>query len=385
VSKLKTLIKLIVFFIVNLLVTPTKEIKLKTLLVIRLDEIGDYILFRNFLETLAKSERYRSYKISILGNNVWESLSENFDDEFVDGFIWLNKKRFNKDLKYRFNKLREITSQGYEVVLSPAYSRNFFLSDNIVKLLSAAEKIGSAGDLSNITKWQKNISDKYYTRLIPASREIIFEFERNREFFENLLITNIDLKNPRIYLSNKNLNFDLSDCYAIFFIGASSNYRQWEMKNFAKVAEYLKEYHNYDIVLSGGPNDIEKAKEFKGHFREDLLDLVGKTSLLDLLYLINDSNLIVTNETSAPHLAVALEKKNINIFVISNGNHFGRFIPYPKGIYGNYFPIFHPEIEKDLDNYKKLIDTYGFGSNLNINDITSGDVIARIESVLNES
>ena len=124
-------------------------------------------------------------------------MSESLDEEFIDDFIWLNTKGFNKDLKYRFNKLTEITSHAYEEVLSPQYSRNFFLSDNIVKLVRSDKKIGSTGDLSIITKWQKNISDKYYTSLLPGTSETLFEFERNREFFENLLSTKIGLKNPK--------------------------------------------------------------------------------------------------------------------------------------------------------------------------------------------
>ena len=339
----KNLIKFIIFFFINLLIRPNKKIKLKTLLIIRLDAIGDYVLFRNYLEIISKSERYKNYNISILGNSSWKSLSESLDKKFIDDFIWLNTKRFNKDLKYRFNKLTEITSHAYEEVLSPQYSRNFYLSDNIVKLVRSDKKIGSTGDLPIITKWHKNISDKYYTSLLPGTSEILFEFERNREFFENLLSIKIDLKKPSIQLRNKSHNFNLPESYAILFIGATANFRQWKLKSFANVAEYLKNYHNYKIVLCGGPNDIEKAKEFSEFFKEDFLDLVGKTSLLDLLYIINQSSLLVSNESCAPHLTAALDRININIFVISNGNTFGRFTPYPKKNIWKLFSYFPPQ------------------------------------------
>jgi ADP-heptose:LPS heptosyltransferase len=89
---------------------------------------------------------------------------------------------------------------------------------------------------------------------------------------------------------------------------------------------------------------------------------------------------MIANETSAPHFAVALEMTNI--FVISNGNHFGRFTPYPKEIWPYYYPIYHPEIEQDLDNYKQLSNSYGYGSRLNINDISVEKVKNRISEVL---
>jgi len=87
--------------------------------------------------------------------------------------------------------------------------------------------------------------------------------------------------------------------------------------------------------------------------------------------------MIVSNETFIPHMAVALGLKNI--FVISNGNHFGRFIPYPSEITVSYFPIYHPEIEKNLENYKILSNTYGYGSKLDINEISPEDVIDKIK------
>ncbi len=86
-------------------------------MIIRFDAIGDYILFRNFIEVLKKSEKYRDYKITLLGNNAWKSLSKELDSEFVDEFIWLDRNKFHKDFLYRYKKLKEITACGYEVVM----------------------------------------------------------------------------------------------------------------------------------------------------------------------------------------------------------------------------------------------------------------------------
>ncbi len=380
ISKLKTLIKFIIYYFINLIISPSKEIKPKSLLLIRVDAIGDYVLFRNFIEVLKKSEKYRDYKITLLGNNAWKSLSEELDNEYVDEFIWLDINKFNKDFLYRYKKLQEITSNGYEVVLSSVYSREFFVGDNIIKLINAKEKIGSSGDLSNIRRWQKNISDKYYIKLIPAKDELMFEFSRNKEFFENLLHVKLDNTKPQIDLKSKKLSFELPQKYAILFIGASASYRKWNIERFARVGEYLKEKHSYEIVLCGAPSDSEDAMKFKNNFMGEYIDLVGKTSLIDLLYVIYNGNIIIANETSAPHFAVALEMTNI--FVISNGNHYGRFTPYPKDISENYHVIYHPKIEKDLDDYEKLSNSYGFGSSLDINEISVESIKTKIDELL---
>jgi ADP-heptose:LPS heptosyltransferase len=379
-SKLKTTIKLVIYGFISLAIKPSKMIMPKSLLLIRLDAIGDYVLFRNYIEELKKSEKYKEYKITLLGNSAWKSLSEELDGEFIDEFIWLDRNKFNKDFVYRYQKLKEIVANGYEVVLSPVYSREFFYADAIVKLVHADEKIGSIGDLSNIIKWQKKISDSYYTKLVQAKNELMFEFSRNKEFFENLLHVRLDIHKPHIELRQKNLSFELPQRYAILFIGASASYRKWGIDKFASIGKYLKEQYEYEIVLCGGPADIDDAKEFAKYFGNNYLDLVGKTSLLDLLTVIYNGNLMIANETSAPHAAVALEMTNV--FVISNGNHYGRFTPYPKDVSENYHVIYHPEIEKDLDNYKKLSNSYGFGSELDIHEISVDSVKNKIKEVL---
>lgn len=380
IPNIKAVIRFIAHFFISLLISPEKEITPKTLLLIRLDAIGDYLLFRNFIEVLKKSKKYKEYKITLLGNSVWKSLSEELDGEFVSDFIWLDRSKFNKDFFYRYKKLKEIVALGYDVALSPVYSREYSYGDTIVKLVNADDKIGSAGDFSNIREWQKNISERYYTTLVGAKNELMFEFNRNKEFFEYFLHTKIDLQKPTINLQPKQLNFELPDRYAIIFIGASASYRKWDIENFASVAKHLRKTYGYDIVLCGGPDDVDDAKLFRQSFKDDYLDLIGETTLLDLLYVIYNGQLMLSNETSAPHFAVALEMTNI--YVIYNGNHYGRFTPYPKDMSENYHVIYHPDIEENLNDYQKLANSYGFGSDLDINEVSVKSVISSIDDAL---
>lgn len=380
ISNLKKLIKLLIFSLINLCISPSKEIKQKSLLLIRLDAIGDYVLFRNFIKLLKKTHKYNDYKITLLGNIVWKNLSKELDYEYVDKFIWLDRNKFHKDLIYRYKKLKEITFYGYEIVINPAYSREFFYSDTIVKLLTANEKIGSSSDVSNLNAWQKNISNKYYSKLISAKKEPMFEFNRNKEFFEKLIEENLLILKPKINLKEKKLSFNLPQNYAILFVGASKSYKKWDIQKFAMIAKHLKDNYGYKIVLCGGAKDINESKSFKHYFNDEYLDLVDKTSLVELLYVINNGNIIISNDTLAPHIAVALDMKNV--FIIFNGFNLGRFVPYPKNLSENYHVIYHPEIEKNLDNFKKLCNKYRFGSELNINTISVDNVKEKLDMTL---
>ncbi len=169
-------IRFFLYGIINKIAYNKQSISEKSILLIRLDAIGDYILFRNFIEIIKKNEKYKDYKITLLGNEVWKEIAQKLDSEFIDDFIWLNRRKFNKNLIYRYRKLKEIIKKGYEIVVNPTYSREFYYSDIIVKVLTAKEKIGSEGSLLAVALGITNIfvipNANYFGRFLPYLKEI---------------------------------------------------------------------------------------------------------------------------------------------------------------------------------------------------------------------
>jgi ADP-heptose:LPS heptosyltransferase len=95
--------------------------------------------------------------------------------------------------------------------------------------------------------------------------------------------------------------------------------------------------------------------------------------------LISVAEILVSNEASAVHFAACVSTPFV---CISNGNHFGRFNPYPKEmeISGKY--IYPAEIEKNLDDKELLEKEFRFDSNLDINTITTEKVIKVLSEFL---
>ncbi len=370
--KIKLFILKIIYSLIDFFIKNPKKIQKNSLLLIRLDAIGDYILFRNFIEILKQNEKYAKFDIYFLTNIANKNLAYELDKKYIKHFIYLNRDKFAKNFLYRYKKLNQINNIGYEIVLSPIYTREFLAEDNIIKLTKAHEKIGSKGDLSN--KVLKG--DLCYTRLIDAKNEILFEFYRNKEFFENLLNTKIPLQKPNITLSEQAPKSKLKTPYAILFIGASKSYRKWGIENFIQTANYLAKH--YHIVLCGGVHERQDAIIFNRFFKKNYTNLVGKTTLNDLLYIILKADLMVSNETLAPHIGVALGVDNV--FVISNGNHYGRFTPYPKQANASYHAIYPPSFANIP--HEELVKLYGFGSNLDINEIKFDALKKRLDEVI---
>ena len=53
-----------------LFITGNVKRKDKTLLIVKTDGIGDYVLFRNFLGIIRSSDKFKDFKITLLGDGI---------------------------------------------------------------------------------------------------------------------------------------------------------------------------------------------------------------------------------------------------------------------------------------------------------------------------
>jgi len=361
--------------------SPQNETGKKTLLVLRLDSIGDYVLFRNYLEFIKRSKKYDGYAITLCGNILWKDLAEKYDAHIVDEFIWLERAKFLSNIFYRFDFLKRIRLKQFSVVIDPTYSREILFGDTLAKASSAPEKIGCTGSLDSHAKWKRKLlTDKVYNKLYASVERNLFEFNRNKEFFEHLLDEKIEIQKP-FFISSSKTEFELpSFRCAVVFPGASDPKRIWTPKSFAVVSKFITEHLGLRVILSGSQNELSLSTQVKQlSASEKVEDWCGKVKLEDLPELVSRASFVVANETSAIHFAAAA---GIPFFCISNGNHLGRFNPYPSEIFDNAFFIYPEEVEK---NFTEIVrdEKFRFTSELDINTITPDRVIALIEKQKN--
>ncbi len=337
--------------------------KKNTLLLLRIDSIGDYILFRNFIQELKSSEKYKNYTITLCGNSWWKELAETLDAGVIDRFIWVDYNNMS-DNKYRFTVYKKIFFSRFETVIHPTYSRDIH-ADNIVNHSGAQHKIGYDGDTVNLSREIKEHNNQFYTKLITTTHPYRFEFYRNKDFFESLFKENITLKKPKIEPKQE------ADNYILFFPGAKDSFRRWNTKHFAELATRLSIiYPSFKIRICGSSGDSTLAAEIISNTTVSIEDLTGKYSLVELLDVICASKLIVANDSGPFHLCVAL---NRTVVCISNGNNYGRFTPYPEEMKTNSIVLYPSEIlsyseEDRLRKFHKMV------KDVDINDITVTEV-----------
>lgn len=306
----------------------------KTILVIRIDAIGDCILWLDQAKEYRKA--FPEHRIVLLHNKVWTDIAERLP--WFDECIPFDRTKIG-DFGYYKQLITTLNQYSYEKTFSPVFSRDFFTVDWLVHNVNAREKIGYEGDYQNNrslaflnlyiqTKYDKlhlkERADKWYTTLVPNNESCVMELQRNASFVRRTI--NPDFKSTlpvfpfEIPLSNKIPN----EKYAILFLGASYIQKTWPLDNFIKITHSIP-YHT--IVLCGDKNDQPIANEFISLYEGEkpIVDLTGKTSLIELISVISKASFVITNDTSASHIAVATRTPSICIL---GGGHYGRFHPY---------------------------------------------------------
>ena len=192
-------------------------------LIVRLDAIGDFILW---LDTAKEYSRiFPGKNITLLANSAWANLAK--DIPYWDSVWSIEMTRFSRSPLYRLKLLCKIRRAGFEIAIQPTFSRVFLHGDSIIRASGAKNRIGSLGDMSNITSTLKAISNRWYTNLIPAIKRPLMELDRNAEFLRNLTNQEFIANLPKLpILTALPDHLKLQGNYFIIFPGASWHGRQ---------------------------------------------------------------------------------------------------------------------------------------------------------------
>jgi len=349
----------------------------KKALIIRVDEIGDYILWRKCIDPLLNADKLKNFEVHFVGNQSWKSL---FDLEFKETFqkiTWLDKTKFKKSMIYRYTFLRNIAKENYSIVINPTYSRAKRVDDSIVKAAKANTNYGHVRNNENYLPYERNFDNNLYHHLFEVKSKSSFEFNKNKAFAEwfceksfNLSDINFDANIlPSVKIEN------LQKKYFIVFPGSRSSARIWSTENFIEVSNYLYEKYQLTALVCGGNGDIVYANNFIINYKNPCIDITGKTSLPDLLSILNNAACLISVDTGSIHLAASVGCLTLGVF---NGSQYGRFSPYPIEISSNIISFYPKQVLEDIN--KNTLSKYELITNISYNDVTSKEAIDYLAS-----
>jgi len=290
---------------------------------VRLDAIGDFILWIEAARAMRIIYPHDKFKITLVGNETWGELAQKLS--IADHYIFINREKFRRNLLYRYNALKQIRMQGFSIAIQPIFSRRLEIGDSIIRVSGANECIGPVGDLSNMTVKEKQQSDAWYTRLIPNDNHISIEIERNAAFIKKLGVTDFSVKPPELnYTGSLPSDFHLTDYY-ILFVGAGWSGRKWPTQNFVKLSRRIYEMTGWTGVICGDRNEVSIGTTLTQDAGVPMQNWAGRTSLPELVGIINGGNCFIGNESSGIHISSAVSTPSVCIL---GGGHYGKFLPY---------------------------------------------------------
>jgi len=312
-------------------------------LLVRNDSIGDYLLFRPWLRRLAAEVRGRGQHLTLAANALWAPLARAWDADCFDELLVVEFGRFQTDTAYRAEVLRGIGAMGYGELIYPLHVREPAV-ENFFRYLAAPVRVGSQGE-HRAEPWFQLLDKEGYTQLLPTTREVLFEYDRNGEFFANWraafggAVAGEPVARPPLHIpvaAAEAARFAAPDGRPaiVLFPGASARQKRWPTSHFARLAQGLHQRYGpkYRLVVAGSAADDAHARRIQQAAGPavPLDNQCGQTNLLELAALLSQASLLISNDTVAAHLAVQL---GTPCLVVLMGENYGKFFPYPPSLH----------------------------------------------------
>jgi len=284
------------------------------ILVIKLGAIGDVIRTTAALQGL--KEKYKNCRIE------WVAKKESFDILKNNDFI---------------SKIHIISDKAIKKLKNKAYNLVISLDDEHEACELAAninyKKIIGAYLKHNQKMYTEDSSLWFDMGLIPrfGKQKADVLKAKNRKTYQEIIYGILGLKykkqEPVLDLDKKSLHFakKFSQKNEIktsdFVIGVNTGAGgRWEDKKLSieKTAELINKLNvqikNVKILLFGGPEEKERNEKIKQLVKEDIIDAGCNNSLMEFASLVNLCNVLVTSDSLALHIGVALKKKVVCFF-----------------------------------------------------------------------
>ena len=293
----------------------------KKLLIVRLDDIGDYLLFRNQLGMYKQSSRWKDYSVTLLGNTSWKDLFTLLDPKTVDDAIWVDKHEYLQSASYRLALWTRLRMAGFEVVIAPSRTRPLVMDDLCMLAAAPLRAIGSENTYVH-ARWNRE-SDREYDELFRPTNPWSHEFLFNAQFSAWVCGMGYDKRRPHI---GYRCQPAAPGSYVICFIGANTRSKRWPVGRWVEFITLYNQSHSGSVILAGAGGQEElMAQAIQDRTGAD--SIVGKVSLPQLLRWVAGAQAVLTNDTMAAHLSVSCMRPTV---IIANGVNYLRFTEYGR-------------------------------------------------------
>jgi heptosyltransferase-2 len=276
---------------------------IRKILFITLSNIGDVVLTLPVLDVLRGKFPYA--RITVLVGMRPKQIFQ--DNPVADRVVVYNKRAPLSEKIALFNTLQR---EHFDIVVD--------LRGSLLGLFIQARY-----KISPFLKIPKNIAhmkDRHLYKIKDIMRKL------NISSYEGVLKHSLYISpQDENYIKNilKNNNINEQDKIAVISPGARSDTKRWKADKFLTLIPLLIGEFAVKVVLVGDADDIYTSRYISENSRLAVLDLVGKTTIGQLSYLLKKSSLAITNDSAVLHIASYLNVPTVAIFGISDELKYG--------------------------------------------------------------
>lgn len=277
--------------------------------------IGDFFLMTPMIKHI--KDKIRNSHIALLTDNETIAGYLTGQSSIVDEALVLkiNEYSLGQFLRYCFSLRR----QNIDILIIPYINLN--QNTLLLGLLSKARLLighGYGGTYRNIWNYILDIAiplkEKTYEphQYLPIAEYITHSSPRDIRLVVEIQEQAENSVNSRLY----SLGIDPSNSLLVQFSASGGEviWKNWPPSYFAKLLDTVVEKYKMNVIAIGGPDEIEIADEVKRQMKHTFINLVGKTTLQELIACIKMAKIVLCLDSSVLHIASAFEKPCIALF-----------------------------------------------------------------------
>lgn len=302
---------------------PRPVTQAPTAMLVRLDRIGDVVLWLPAARCLAEHFKASGHRVVVLVAAECAILLREITA--IDEIITIDRAALLLNPVYRVRTLRRVRRLGATLALNPTFSRVAALGDAVVRASAASRRVGWVGDGAASSLFERRLGDSAYTELLSAPPGMHSELARN-EALPALLGVAEAGSWPCVPLPRDAVP-GLPPEFYVLAPGASQELRRWPVERFAALAGRIHAATGWTGIICGGRDDGARAHRLRATLPAvPLIDMTGATALPALTDLIARARLVVSCDSAAIHIAAAMRTPGV---CITGGGGYERFVPYP--------------------------------------------------------
>lgn len=314
-------------FILLFIKKPGKQSDKKKVLVVFTHALGDSVMFYGSIPYIFEIYPRDEYEVTVSCHTEYMEL---FRTEF-DHVLPIDYRRASISPWYRIQFLRKMREKYYDIAIDPIGSEECSPNVYAMYAVCAQKKIGVLTAQDKKYQCPQWLREKIYTEIIYKPMKNIHKVRHYAEVWSEIAGNSFEPRVARLPVLN---TMTLPENYFVVYPSASIPVKRWPVEKYAWIAKKIYEKTGWTVVCCGREADREITDKFISFIRNEIPyeNKIGKTTVLQLIEMIGKAQMVLTNDTSIYHIAVATGRK---VCVVSGGYAYDTFLNYLNNGYGS--------------------------------------------------